>query len=116
MGLSSHAGKEEGWGTLFLYRFEKVEPTDYQDAYSIPSIEEIQDCLKDAVWFTSLDLKLGYWQVKMSKESKALTAFTVGPLSFYECKCMPFGLTNAPTMLQCLIERHASENSNLHDV
>ena len=59
------------------------------------------DCLNGAQWFTSLDLKLGYWQVDLDEESKALTAFTVGPLGFYQCaNGMPFGLTNAPATFQ----------------
>ena len=33
-----------------------------------------------------------------------MTAFTVGPLGFYECVRMPFGLTNAPATFQCLME------------
>ena len=40
----------------------------------------------------------------MDKESKPLTAFTAGPLGFYECKRMPFGLTNAPDTFQRLME------------
>ena len=40
----------------------------------------------------------------MDEESKPLTAFTVGPLGFYECKRMPFGLTNAPATFQRLME------------
>ena len=40
----------------------------------------------------------------MTEASKPLTAFTVGPLGFYECVQMPFGLTNAPTTFQCLME------------
>ena len=62
------------------------------------------DCLNGAVWFSSLDLKSGYWQVEMDEDSKALTAFTFGPLGFYECDCMPFGLTNAPTTFQWLMQ------------
>ena len=40
----------------------------------------------------------------MEEDCKALTAFTVGPLGFYECERMPFGLTNAPAMFQCLMQ------------
>ena len=47
----------------------------------------------------------------MEENSKALTAFTVGPLGFYECECMPFGLTNAPATFQWLMQ---SCLSNLH--
>ena len=64
-----------------------------KDAYSLPRIEETLDCLNGAKIFTSLDLKSGYWQVEMEEESKPLTAFTVGPLGFFECDRMPFGLT-----------------------
>ena len=75
-----------------------------KDAYSLPRIEETLDCLNGTKIFTSLDLKSGYWQVEMEEESKPLTAFTVGPLGFFECERMPFGLTNAPATFQRLME------------
>ena len=62
-------------------------------------------------WFSSLDIKLGYWQVEMEEDSKTLTAFTVRYLGFYKCKHMPFGLTNAPTTFQQLMQ---SCLGNLH--
>ena len=62
------------------------------------------DCLDGATIFTSLDLQSGYWQVELAEASKPLTAFTIGPLGFYECVWMPFGLTNAPATFHCLME------------
>ena len=64
-----------------------------KDAYSLPRIEETLDCLEGSIIFTSLDLKSGYWQVEMDEASKPLTAFTVGPLGFYECERIPLPLS-----------------------
>ena len=75
----------------------------------MPHIDETLDCLGGVTIFTSLDLKSGYWQVEMEEESKPLTAFTVGPLGFYECERMPFGLTNAPATFQRLMENCLGE-------
>ena len=76
-----------------------------------PGLMKLWNCLDGAEWFSSLDLILGYWQVEMEENSKALTAFTVGPLGFYKCECMPFGLTNTPATFQWLMQ---SCLGNLH--
>ena len=86
----------------FCIDLRKLNNWTIKDAYSLPHIDKTLDSLQDSQWFSSLNLKSGYWQVKMDKESKPFTAFTVGLLGFYECNRMPFGLTNAPTMETCL--------------
>ena len=95
----------------FCIDLQMLNARTIRDAYSLPRVDETLDCLNGAEWFSSLDLKLGYWQVEMEEDSKALTAFTVRPLGFYECKCMPFGLTNAPATFQRLMQ---SCLGNLH--
>ena len=42
--------------------------------------------------------------MELDDQSIPLTAFTLGPLGFYECIRMPFGLTNAPATFQRLME------------
>ena len=88
----------------FCIDLGKLNNQTIKDVYSLPYIDETLDSLQGSQWFSSLDLTLGYWQVKMDKESKPLTAFTVGPLGFYECERMPFRLTNASATYQRLME------------
>ena len=74
-------------------------------------LRETLDCLNGAVWFTSLDLKLGYWQVELEEDCKTLTTFTVGPLGFCEWDRMLFGPTDTSAIFQCLMQ---SCLGNLH--
>ena len=93
----------------FCIDFRKLKNWTVKDAYSPPHIDETLNSLQGSQWFSSLDLKSGYWKVEMDENSKLLTMFSIGPLGFYECNCiysakMPFGLTNAPVTFQWLME------------
>ncbi|OWZ03372.1 Tesmin [Phytophthora megakarya] len=50
---------------------------------------------KDALLFTTLDLKAGYWQILVAPEDKDKTAFTTKK-GLYRFVRMPFGLTRPP--------------------
>ena len=89
----------------FCIDLRRINQRSVSDAYYLPRIDETLDALARAKIFTSLDLKSGYWQVELEEDAKQYTAFTVGPLGFFECNRMPFGLKNAQATFQRLMQR-----------
>ncbi|GBN88600.1 Retrovirus-related Pol polyprotein from transposon 297 [Araneus ventricosus] len=66
-----------------------------KDSYPLPRIDDTLDALNGSQWFTTLDLKSGYWQVEVRPEDREKTAFTTRQ-GLWQFKVMPFGLCNAP--------------------
>ena len=85
--------------------YRKLNTKTIKDSYRIPTIEELIDTLGGATWFATLDLSSGYHQVEIEESHRERTAFTAGPLGFYQYRRMPFGLTNAPNLFQRMMER-----------
>ncbi|RVX04754.1 Retrovirus-related Pol polyprotein from transposon 297 [Vitis vinifera] len=82
---------------------------DHQDKYPIPLAAELFDRLSKASYFTKLDLRSGYWQVRITvgDEGKATCVTRYGS---YEFLVMPFGLTNAPAIFFNLMNDRLREN------
>ena len=75
-----------------------------KDSYPLPRIQEALESLVGAGHFSCLDLKSGFWQIKMKEVWKQYTTFTVGNLGFFKCYCMSFGLCNVPASFQWLMQ------------
>ena len=72
------------------------------EKWPLPRINDVLDGMVGSKWFTKLDLKSGYYQVAMSKNSIEKTAF-VTPDGHYEFLRMPFRLKNAPSHFSKII-------------
>ena len=72
--------------------------------YPLPKIDEMFAKLKAARFFSTIDLRSGYYHIGLTRESRAKSAFIV-PMGKWEFKCTPFGHSQAPAYFQLLIDK-----------
>ena len=93
----------------FCIDFHCLNTCMKKGSYPLPRIQEALESLVGAGHFSCLELKLGFWQIKMEEALKQYTIFTVGNLGFFKCDCMPFGLCNVLATFQRLMQNCLGE-------
>ena len=68
----------------------------------MPLVSDTLDALSGTQYFTTLDMKSGYWQIELHPSAREKTAF-VTHNGLYEFLVMPFGLTNSGANFQRLM-------------
>ena len=94
--------KKKDGSYRFCVDFRKVNKVTKVDSFPMPLVADALDSLAGASVFSVLDLKSGFWQIQMQKESQQKTAFSTHN-GLYEFLTMPFGLVNSGASFQRLM-------------
>nr|GEY74195.1 putative reverse transcriptase domain-containing protein [Tanacetum cinerariifolium] len=84
--------------------YKELNRITVRNIYPLPRIEDLFDQLQGAKFFSKIDLRSGYHQVRVKERGISKTAFHTR-YGHYEFIVMPFGLTNALTVFMDLMNR-----------
>jgi hypothetical protein len=88
----------------FCIDYRKLNKNIKNDVYLIPRIDDALNALLRAKFFSTFDMKSGYWQIPVHPDDQEKTAFA-SHRGLFEFKVLPFGLCNAPATFQRFMDR-----------
>nr|GEY97063.1 putative reverse transcriptase domain-containing protein [Tanacetum cinerariifolium] len=84
--------------------YRELNKLTVKSRYPLPKIDDLFDQLQGSQFFSKIDLRSGYHQLRVHEDDLPNTEFRTR-YGYFKFTVMPFGVTNAPTVFMDLVNR-----------